>query len=171
MFLLIEPGGFAYPKFILSEILFLPFVTLGLLFIGHYLKNKNWKYIVISAFIMGLGILVRPVLLYLPIVISILIIIFDFRSRQRWLHSMLLLLTITLTISPWLVRNLQSSGKIFISGQQSNLLANYHVPYVWESVKEIPFRKGQKIIANKVQVAIKKARTNSRSSVDTNRKI
>ncbi len=156
LFLLIEPGGFAYPKFILSETLFIPFVTLGLLFIGHYLKYKNWKYIVISAFIMGLGILVRPVLLYLPVVISFILIIFDFHSRQRWLHSMLLLLIITLTISPWLVRNLQSSGKIFISGQQSNLLANYHVPYVWELVKEIPFRKGQKIIANKVHAAIKK---------------
>jgi len=155
LFLLIEPGSFFYPKLILSETLFLPFITMGLLLIGLYIKKGGWYYMVLSGFIMGIGILIRPVLLYLPVIIGFTLIFYYYRCKQHWLHVGLLLLTVTLTISPWLIRNLQYSNKMFISGQQSNLLANYHVPYVWESVKGIPFRKGQKIIAHKVDITIK----------------
>lgn len=156
LFLLIEPGGFAYPKLILSEILFLPFITMALLLIGHYLKKRNLRYLVLSGFIMGLGVLVRPALLYLPIIICLTLVVFNFRCKKQWLHSGLLLLTVALTISPWLVRNFHYSDEIFISGQQSNVLANYHVPYVWESARGIPFREGQKIIANNVDIAVKR---------------
>jgi len=155
IFLLIESGGFAYPKLILSEILFLPFFMASLLLIGHYLKKLDWRYLALSGFIMGLGTLVRPALLYFPIVICLTLIAFDFSSKQRWLHSGLLLLIIAVTVSPWLIRNQQHFGKLFISGQQSNMFANYHVPIMWESAKGIPFWEGQKIIAHQVDSAIK----------------
>ncbi len=155
LFLLMEPSGFAYPKIILSEMLFLPFVTMSLLLIGHYLKEKKWYYLVFSGFLMGLGVFARPALLYFPIIVCITLIAFDFSCKKQWQHMLLFLITVILTISPWLVRNSYFSDKVFISGQQSNLLANYHVPYVWKAVKSIPFREGQKIIANKVDVAVR----------------
>lgn len=154
LFLLLEPGGFAYPKFILSETLFLPFIIMGLLLIGHYLKKTDWRYLFLGGFMMGLGILVRPVLLYFPIIICFTLIAFDFQCKQRWLHTGLLLLTVVLTISPWLVRNQHYSDKLFISGQHSNLLANYHVPLVWESTKKIPFSEGRIVIANVVKTEL-----------------
>lgn len=156
LFLLIEPGGTAYPKLFLSETLFLPFITLALLLIGHYVKKEYFRYILLSGVIFGLGVLIRPSLLYLPIFISLTLIAFNFHSTKRWLHSGLFLLIITLTVTPWIIRNFHHSDSIFISGQQSNVLANYHVPYVWESAKGIPFREGQKIIATKVNAAVKK---------------
>ena len=154
IFLLIESGGFAYPKFILSEVLFLPFFMGSLLLIGHYLKRLDGRYLAISGFIIGLGTLVRPALLYFPIVICITLIAFGFKHKQRWLHSGLFLLIITITVSPWLLRNQQHFGKLFISGQQSNMFANYHVPIIWESAKGIPFWEGQKIMARQVDNAI-----------------
>ena len=155
LFLLIEPGSFAFPKFILSEVLFLPFVITGIFLVGHYLKKRDWHYLVLSGFIMGLGVLVRPALLYFPIIIFFTLITFDFRCKKRWLHAGLLLLVVTVTVSPWVVRNQLHFGKPFISGQQSNMFANYHVPIVWETAKGIPFEMGRKIIAKEVKNTIK----------------
>jgi len=155
LFLLIEPGGLAFPKLILSETLFLPFVTTSLLLIGHYLKKRDCYFLVFSGCILGLGVLIRPALMYLPIIICFTLIAFDYRCKLRWIHSGLLLLTVILIVSPWIARNLHYSNKIFISGQQSNALANYHVPYVWELSKGIPFREGQKVIATEVATVIK----------------
>ncbi len=166
LFLLIEPGGFSYPKLILSETLFLPFVIIGLLLIGNYLKKKEWRLLVFSGFIMGLGILVRPGLVYLISVICFTLIVFDFRCRQRWLHTGLFFFTLCLTVSPWLIRNLQYCEDLFISGQHSNLLANYHVPIVWESGKNIPFSKGREIIKDIVETELEKQTGQSLSAIE-----
>lgn len=154
LFLLIEPGGLAFPMIFYSEALFLPFFILGLLFIGHYLLNFNWYYLIFSGLLMGMGILIRPALQYFPLIIVFSIILFNFRNRQCWLHSGLLLLTVILTVSPWLAHNYHHSGKLFLSGQQNNMFANYHVPRVWSVVKNISFSEGQKIMKNKVNASI-----------------
>ncbi|MCK5831067.1 MAG: glycosyltransferase family 39 protein [Methylococcales bacterium] len=156
LFLLIEPGGLAYPKFILSETLFLSFFIVGLLLVGWYLKKRDWRYLVLSGLILGIGTLVRPALLYFPLVICSVLIAFDFRNRQRWIHAGLLFLTISITVSPWMMRNQQHFGSFFISGQQSNMFANYHVPIVWEGSKGIPFNEGYKIIDQLVDVEVKR---------------
>jgi hypothetical protein len=53
-----------------------------------------------------------------------------------------------------MVRNQQYSDKFFISGQGSNLFANFHVPIVWKSTKGIPLLEGKKIIKAKVKASI-----------------
>jgi len=155
LFLLFEPSGIAYSKLILSEILFLPFFITGILLIGHYLQNLKWHYLIISGLILGIAILVRPALMYFPIVIFFTLILFSIRSRQRWRHAIFFLLTVILTVSPWVSRNYQQFGGFFLSLQQSSTLAYWHVPFVWESAKGIPFLKGQKNIRSKV-LTIKK---------------
>jgi hypothetical protein len=103
---------------------------------------------------MGIGILIRPALQYLPIIIAFSIILFNYHRRQHWYHSGLLLLTVMLTISPWLAHNYHHSGKLFLSGQQNNMFANYHVPRVWAVTKNISFSEGQKIIKSKIDASI-----------------
>lgn len=154
VFLLIELGGLAYPKFILSETLFLPFFIASLLLVGYYLKKQDWRYLVLSGFIAGLGIMVRPALLYFPVVICGVLIAFSLCNKQRWVHSGLLLLTVLITISPWVIRNQHHFGAYFVSGQQSNMFANYHVPVVWEGSKGIPFNTGAEIIKQQVNTAV-----------------
>jgi 4-amino-4-deoxy-L-arabinose transferase-like glycosyltransferase len=154
LFLLIEPGGLTFPMLYYSEVIFLPFFILGLLFIGYYLNKDNWHYLVLSGLFMGIGIIIRPALQYFPIIIALSIISFNFRNRQHWLHSGLLLLIVALTLSPWLAHNYLHSGKIFLSGQQNNMFANYHVPRVWAVTKNISFSEGQKIIKRKVNASI-----------------
>ncbi|MCK5830391.1 MAG: glycosyltransferase family 39 protein [Methylococcales bacterium] len=167
LFLLLEPAGFTNSKYILSEVLFLPFLYLGLFLIGFYLKKIDWRYLVLSGFLIGLGILVRPALLYISIIICFTLLAFDFRNKQRWLHVGLLFFTISLTISPWVVRNQQYDDGFFFSGQASNMFANYHVPSIWQSTKGIPFLEGQKIISSKVKSTIQQQEQNLGHEIST----
>ena len=66
VFILLEPGGLAFPKLIMSEILFMPFLLGGVLAVAHYLKSFNPRHLLIAGGIMGLGAIVRPAILYLP---------------------------------------------------------------------------------------------------------
>ncbi len=155
IFLLIEPGGLSVPKMVLSETLFLPFFFSGLLAIGRYLRQQNWKLLVFSGVMMGLGAWIRPAILYFPFVAALTLIAFSIKDGKRWLHSGILLFSFVLVMSPWLARNYDHFGKIVMSGQQSNMLANYHVPVVWESAEGIPFWDGHKKIKDQVKQAIK----------------
>ncbi len=150
LFLFLEPSGIAYPKLILSETLFLPFLIVSLLLIGYYLQKVKWHYLILSGFIMGIGTLIRPALLYFPILIFITLIAFDLHSKRRWLHASLFLLIMAITVSPWYVRNYQNSGKLFFSGQYHSMLAYWHVPFVWESAKGIPILEGQRTMLKRV---------------------
>ncbi len=155
IFLLLDPSGFAYPKILLTEVLFLPFLILGILLIGHYLKQNNTRYLLVAGLVMGLGAIVRPGIIYLPLVIAITLIAFDFRNKKKWLHAGMLVLVFTIIFSPWLIRNYYHFGKVFTSGIQSYTIANYHVPMVWELFKGLPQSKSQAIVHNKINLQIK----------------
>ncbi len=152
IFLLLEPGGLTYPKLLLTETLFLPFLILSILLLGHYLKTSSSRYLIIAGVIMGVGAIVRPGMVYFPILIGILLIVFNFRNIKSWLHVGLMLLAFSIVISPWLIRNYHYSGKVFMSGIQSYTLANYHVPMVWELFRGLPQQESQAIVANKVNL-------------------
>lgn len=160
IFLLLEPGGLSIPKTIMSETLFLPFFFGGLFAIGYYLRNTNWRYLALSGVLMGVGACIRPSILYFPIVASLSLVIFDYRNTKRWLHATVLLIAFTVVISPWLLRNYYHFGKLVMSSAQSVTLAEYHVPFVWESAKETPFKIGQELIRAEIkQAAEEKARS------------
>ena len=142
IYLLLEPGGLSIPKMILSEALFLPFFFAGLFAIGHYLRFANWRYLALSGAVMGIGAYIRPAIMFFPVIAALTLVAFAFRDRKRWLHVAVLLITFTAVISPWLLRNYYHFGKLVMSGQQSNMLANYHVPVVWESALGVPFWTG-----------------------------
>ena len=143
IFLLLDPGGIVYPKLFLSETLFLPFLLTGVLTIGHYLRSKDWRYLVFSGLIMGLGAIVRPAILYLPWIAAVTLISFNLKSMKRWLAAGILVLSFCVVISPWLMRNYHYFGKAFMSGQQSHMIANYHVTKVWEHTRGWTQAQGQ----------------------------
>ena len=139
---------------ILSEALFLPFLFGVLFAIGYYLRFANWRYLVLSGLLMGVGAYIRPAIQFFPVIAALTLAIFTFRDRKRWLYASILIITFTVVISPWLLRNYYYFGKLVMSGQQSNMLANYHVPVVWESALGIPFWIGHKQIKAQVNQAV-----------------
>ncbi len=152
IFLLLEPGGLAYPKLLLSEVLFFPTLVISVLLIGQYLRKNRLRYLVVAGLVMGIGALIRPGMMYLPLVLAITMILFNIRNLKRWLDAAVLILIFVLVISPWLTRNYHCFGKIFMSGIQGYTLANYHVPMVWELFKGMPQEQSQAIIQSKVNV-------------------
>ena len=155
LFLLVEPGGLAYPKEIFTEVLFLPWLLGGILAVGYYLRFLNWRYLLLAGVLMGLGAMIRPGLLYLPLVITGTLLLFDLRNKQRWIHAGVFLFACIMVVSPWLVRNHHHFDKVFMSGQQSNMLANYHVPIVLEAAKGISFESGREYMLEQVAQATK----------------
>jgi 4-amino-4-deoxy-L-arabinose transferase-like glycosyltransferase len=155
IFLLLEPGGLSTPKMILSETLFLPFFFGALFAIGYFLRGNNWRYLALSGVLMGVGAYIRPAIMYFPIVATLILIIFAYRDKKKWLHASVFLIAFTIVISPWLLRNYYHFNKLIMSGQQSNMLANYHVPVVWESALGIPFWEGHE----QIKAHVKKATT------------
>jgi len=160
VFLLLEPGGLAYPKILLSEILFLPALVFGILLIGQYLRKNRICYLAIAGFIMGLGALTRPGMMYLPIILAMVLIAFDFRQKKTWLHAITLIITFAVVISPWMLRNQHYFNKLMLSGIQGYTLANYHVPMVWELFKRLPQAESQAIIQGKVDIEKQKLEKN-----------
>lgn len=150
VFLLLEPGGLAYPKFIISESLFVLFIIGAVLLVGIYFRDLGWRKLLIAGLLLGLATLVRPAATYLPLLFGVVIWL---RARHRTraaLHAGVMALAFMAVLTPWLVRNYVHFGTLFVSGQTSNMLANYHVPIVWESVRGLSFEEGQAMMKSHV---------------------
>jgi 4-amino-4-deoxy-L-arabinose transferase-like glycosyltransferase len=154
IFLLLDPGGLVHPKLIMSEVLFLPFFFLGLFAIGIYLRESRWQNLIAAGFLFGLGALIRPAVLYLPLVIAITLCCFDYRNKKRWLHAGTFMLMFIITISPWLTRNYLHFDKLFMTGQQGNIIAKYHVPIVWDAANIVPRKQGNVLIVKQIEAAV-----------------
>ncbi len=157
VFMLINSGGLVWPKYLISETLFLPFLISGILFIGLYLKHNQLRFLIFAGILMGIAAWIRPAIQYLPIVAVIIICLFHFKDIKKWMHAVVLLIFFIMTLSPWLIRNYYHYGQFFVSGQGSNLLANYHVPAVWHWPRVDQFdRPGQQLAQQKIKQIIDK---------------
>ncbi|MCG6941962.1 MAG: hypothetical protein LJE69_12020 [Thiohalocapsa sp.] len=144
LFLLIEPGGIAYPKLILSDTLHLALIVPAVLALGWHLKTGRWPWLVAAGVLLGAAAWVRPAAFLLPVVFApVLLVAGRFRGIAFARAGMLILVT-TLALSPWLARNQVLFGIPYLSGQASNMLVNYHLPYVWEVTRGLPFQQGQR---------------------------
>ncbi len=153
IFLMVDPGGIAYPKLILSETLFLPFVFGSLFSVGLYLNKPQKKFLFIAGIVMGIGALIRPVLFYFPIVTAGVLLFFNHFHKHIWRHVSVMLISFALTLSAWLIRNYVIFGQFFFSGQSGNVIAHYHLPSVWNAVGVRGYFEGRKEIRKKVAEA------------------
>ena len=150
VFMLVDPSGLYYPKQFLSEVLFMPFVLGGVLAIGHYSVRNNWRYLLLAGGLFGIGAMVRPALTYFPLLAAGVLLLFHWCSRRVCWHTGLFLLCFSLMLTPWLARNYYHFGKLFMSGQASNLFANYQIADLWQTARGIPYYQGQKLIARQL---------------------
>ena len=135
LFMLLEPGGLAYPKEILTEDLFLPWITSGLLAIGYYCRFFKVRFLILAGLLLGIGAMVKPGIAYLIVVITGVLLIAEINKQRSGWHAGVFILTFALSLSPWLARNYYHFDKLFLTGQQSNILAKYHAPIVLGAAK------------------------------------
>lgn len=154
LFLLIEPGGIAYPKLILSDTVNLALVVAGIFALGFALRSRRWSWLLVSGLLLGAAAWVRPQAILLPLAFAPVLILAWPRPRDGLLRAGALLLVALLALSPWLARNQALFGTPYLSGQGSNMLANYHLPYVWEVTRGLPFNQGYERVAHLVDAAV-----------------
>lgn len=102
---------------LLTETLFTFLVVLSIFCLVLFFKNdQNVQLLIVSAFLMGLAILCRPIAVFLSFFI---IILFFFDSMTKKLHilrrSVLIVVLSFLVVSPWIIRNQIIFGSPFIS--------------------------------------------------------
>lgn len=154
IFMLIEPGGLAFPKLILSEVFFLPFILGGTLAIGFYYRLKNDLFLILSGMFMGIATLIRPAALYLSPLAACALFISRDHIKDKMMRIVIFLLFYVIILAPWFVRNFYHFRSIAISGSMPVMLIEYHAPFVWESARDIPFNQGRAILLGKAKKAI-----------------
>jgi 4-amino-4-deoxy-L-arabinose transferase-like glycosyltransferase len=118
-------------------LLFLPWLILIL----HYAENPSLKTLVSSAIVLGIAILVRPVVQYLPILIA-LCILWQF-GKTNWhkslIHIGVYVLIVGAILTPWIVRNAIVFDKPGISAQSAFVLYTNLAPAILSVAKETNF--------------------------------
>ncbi len=157
IFLLIEPGGIAYPKLLLSDTLHLALIVPAVFALGGHLRTQRWSWLITAGVLLGAAAWVRPAAFLLPVVFAPVLIVASRFRRAGFIRAGVLVLVTTLTLSPWLARNQSVFGTPYLSGQASNMFANYHLPYVWEVTRGLPFQDGQREVAALTEQAVAEA--------------
>jgi hypothetical protein len=108
----------------------------------------------VAGLLLGAAAWVRPAAFLLPVVFAPVLIVAGRLRRDAFLRAGVLVLVTTLTLSPWLGRNVLVFGAPTLSGQASNMFVNYHLPYVWEVTRGLPFQDGQRQAAALAEQAV-----------------
>ena len=167
IFLLIEPGGIAYPKLILSDTLNVALIVPAMFALGWHLRSGRWVWLVGAGLLLGAAAWVRPAAFLLPLVFAPVLVVQARFRRIGFARAGVLVLVTTLSLSPWLARNQALFGTPYLSGQASNMFVNYHLPYVWEVTRGLPFQDGQREAAALAEQAVAAAEAKSGQPLNT----
>jgi len=125
--LAIDPLQIISPFNLFSEVIFIPFLLSSIYFFLLSYEKQNLKNLILSAIALGLTIYIRPIAIYLPIVLSVIIL---FTKREKWRvllkQSVLYILTVFLVLSPWFTRNL-----ILFDKFEFSIAGGYNMLYVY----------------------------------------
>jgi 4-amino-4-deoxy-L-arabinose transferase-like glycosyltransferase len=149
-------GMIAYAHFVLNDSLFVFVFLLFLLALFKVLQGGEWRWAAVLGIAAGVGVLIRPVVMYLPIFLSPFLLAFLLRRRHgSWVGAAgrtgLMVAMFILCLSPWMLRNYSHYGRLKLSAQSGEHLLQYIVPFVWQYSKGIPFIEGMKKMSDEFQ--------------------
>ncbi|MBW1769199.1 MAG: glycosyltransferase family 39 protein, partial [Deltaproteobacteria bacterium] len=149
-------GMITYSHFILNDSLFLFFFLVLLIMTFKFLGEPEWKYGVILGACMGVAALIRPVIVYIPLLfIPFFFIYFTVKLKFTLITAagkvIFVGLIFILSISPWLIRNYVHYGRFKLTAQSGEHLLQYVVPFVWQYSKGVPFIEGMKKTSEEFQ--------------------
>lgn len=129
-FYAIDPFLIGYSLTLLSEDIFLVCIVISCFFLVRYLKEgQRINHLVLSSFFLGITILVRPVALYLIVILPVFLLLQPGQSKNRVWSPLIYLLTALIVISPWLIRNKTTFGSFFLSTSGNyNMLVLFVAP-------------------------------------------
>ena len=117
----LSPHLIIFNSYILSETVFcFTMVLIGFL-VCHFVRQPSFWFSILLGVIMGLAALIRPNLQFFPFVTAIFLLIHYGRTPGLKL-AFALLLGFFMTVSPWLIRNMMTLGKISDKSLMINFL-------------------------------------------------
>jgi len=134
-FFALDPNSILHSSLLYSEILLVFFLVIGFYLFSTALLSSSPKttacYYILYAISLGLGTLVRPISLYLPVAVIAFLLYWYRRQVVTGIkHSVIILFVFVLTISPWLIRNHNIYGSFSLSSIDSEVLLSYNVAYM-----------------------------------------
>jgi hypothetical protein len=127
MFVAISPHLIMFNSYILSETLFCFILVLMALLTCRVVDHPSPWFSTILGSIMGIGSLIRPSLQFFPLVMAIILLIhYGHKTGLKLAFSMLL--GFILILSPWLIRNVITLGKISDKSLMINFLQHGMYP-------------------------------------------
>jgi 4-amino-4-deoxy-L-arabinose transferase-like glycosyltransferase len=129
--LAIEPVSILFSTMFYSETLFTVFFLSSIIFFFRYLRSNAWSDVLISSALLGIAVLTKPVVQYLPIVLVAALLWHHRKSIPVALkRGAVFALVFLAVISPWVYRNYSLFGVAGISSQSSVNLYSVLVPSV-----------------------------------------
>ncbi|MBN2537233.1 glycosyltransferase family 39 protein [candidate division WOR-3 bacterium] len=110
-----------------SETLFTVLLLTCLLLFQRWRESGRAREAVACGVAAGLLVLVRPIALFFPLLLSLLALLLSgFRTLHRVVHALLLLACAALAVLPWVTRNARASGRWVVStaGEHNLFLYN-----------------------------------------------
>ncbi|MBA3051713.1 MAG: glycosyltransferase family 39 protein [Candidatus Omnitrophica bacterium] len=138
VFMAIDIPTIVLANSILAETLFTFLLFLSILLFVFYLEKRKIVFLFISAILMSLSVLCRPIAFLLPgVLITALILRKGFAVRKRIFDTMLVLIMCFAVLSPWLIRNKIVFGNFFLSTISYDNLLYYQAAGVVAKQKKI----------------------------------
>lgn len=151
LFYLLEPSVVLHTLVLLSDILY---VFLIVLFTDILLNREQriYSYFLVGL-IIGLSALVRPISIFLPILVSIFIVYKNYENRGVLYKGVLIfIIGFFMVITPWMFRNKIQSGYFTLSSISSYNLFYYNVPMFLSSKNKIAEEDARLEIAKKYNI-------------------
>jgi hypothetical protein len=142
-------GMITYSHFILTDSLFVFIFIIILLVMFTFMGKPDWKLTIVLGVMTGIASLIRPVVIYLPVVLTIFLFIYFLIEKRYSLFKAISLIILmgsvfVLTLSPWLIRNYIHYGRFQLMAQSGKHMLRFVVPLVWQYSKGIPLVEGIK---------------------------
>ncbi|MCH8902647.1 MAG: glycosyltransferase family 39 protein [Bacteroidetes bacterium] len=138
----------SFANFLMAETLFTFLLTASIALLVSYKDFKRpVRAFVYSAVLMGLAILCKPIVLYLPLLLGLAIILISYKNfKTNLLHAGVFLVVCLLVIAPWFIRNNVVTGKFYFTTLGSQNLYLYRATDVYSRVNNLPFAEAQNIL-------------------------
>lgn len=141
----IDPVSILYPNTLYTDSFFTFLFILCVYFLLRFFQSNQNKWLVYSAFALGLSVLCRPVAQYFFIVVFILVF-FKFWSQKKkaLLCSLTYIAVFIVCISPWVIRNYMVFNTPMISSHQEEGLIFWSCAHLEADLSKIGFVEAQK---------------------------
>ncbi|MES2087686.1 MAG: glycosyltransferase family 39 protein [Patescibacteria group bacterium] len=132
LFLALEPAAIYSSTMVVSETSFTFLFLLFLVFIFRYLDSQATKSIALAGFFLGLSILIKPTVQFLPIIIPVLLLLHYRKQLSLRFFKQLLcfVFVVALVLLPWVLRNKKEFGVWGLTAQPAYNLYTVLVPTV-----------------------------------------